>query len=102
VNGWLKEISGTDTSAKMFRTWHGSVEALNAVLNDVQPSIKRACEAAADILCNTPAIARKSYVHPAIFEMITDPATLAAFRKLPSKRRSGLTAAENRLLQLIG
>jgi DNA topoisomerase I len=102
VNGWLKEISGTDTSAKMFRTWHGSVAALEAVFSDDQPSIKRACEAAAETLCNTPAIARKSYVHPAIFELITDPDKLAAFRKLPSKRRAGLTAAESRLLQLIG
>lgn len=102
VNAWLKDISGIDVSAKIFRTWHGSVAALSAVMSDAKPSIKRACESAATTLSNTPAIARKSYVHPAIFDLINDPGKLAAFRKLPAKRRAGLTAAECRLLQLIG
>lgn len=101
VNAWLKETSGIDVSAKMFRTWHGSVAALNAALSAKKPSIKIACEAAADALCNTPAIARKSYVHPAIFDLIGDEARLTAFRNLPVKRRAGLTAPENRLLMLI-
>lgn len=101
VNAWLKETSGMEVSAKMFRTWHGSAAALNAALSAKKPSIKIACEAAAESLCNTPAIARKSYVHPAIFDLIGDGARLTAFRSLPVKRRAGLTASENRLLMLI-
>jgi DNA topoisomerase I len=101
VNSWLKEISGMDVSAKMFRTWHGSAAALNAVLTASKPTVKIACEAAAETLCNTPAIARKSYVHPDIFDLIGDQARLALFRKLPLKRRAGLTASECRLLMLI-
>jgi DNA topoisomerase I len=101
VNGWLKEISGMDVSAKMFRTWHGSAAALKATLSAKTPSIKIACEAAAETLCNTPAIARKSYVHPDIFDLIGDENRLAEFRKLPLKRCAGLTASESRLLMLI-
>ena len=101
VNAWLKVISRMDVSAKMFRTWHGSAAALSAVLSAKKPSVKIACEAAAEVLCNTPAIARKSYVHPDIFDLIGDEGKLSAFRKLPLKRRAGLTASESRLLMLI-
>lgn len=102
VNGWLKDVAGPDVSAKMFRTWHGSVAALEALRSAERPTVKVACEAAADALCNTPAIARKSYVHPDILELATDEAKLAKFRNLPPKRKAGLTASESRLLQLIG
>jgi DNA topoisomerase-1 len=103
VNQWLKDVSGDDEmSAKMFRTWHGSVAALDAIWSAEKPTVKLACQAAADTLCNTPAIARKSYVHPAIFGLIEDESTLREFRQRRLKRKAGLTAAESRLLQLIG
>ena len=103
VNGWLKDVSGMpEVSAKMFRTWHGSVAALHAIRSAKSPTVKLGCEAAAEILCNTPAIARKSYVHPAILELVGDAAKQAKFSDLQVKRKSGLTIAECRLLQLIG
>lgn len=102
VNSWLKGVSGMpEVSAKNFRTWHGSAAALKAILSVQKPSVKIACEAAADTLCNTPAIARKSYIHPDIFNLVSDAGQLLAFRKLPLKRRAGLTASESRLLMLI-
>lgn len=80
VNQWLKDVSGDeDMSAKMFRTWHGSVAALDAIWSAEKPTVKLACEAAAGILCNTPAIARKSYVHAAIFELIEDDSNCGNF-----------------------
>jgi DNA topoisomerase I len=102
VNNWLKDASGMDISAKMFRTWHGSVAALDAVWASEKPTVKVACTAASETLCNTPAIARKSYVHPAVFELIEDAEKRAAFRSARPKRKAGLTAAESRLLQLLG
>lgn len=102
VNGWLKEVSGlAEVSAKMFRTWHGSVAALSAIHSAKSPSVKLACEAAAEILCNTPAISRKSYVHPAILELASNAEALEKFRKTPFNRKAGLTASECRLLALI-
>jgi DNA topoisomerase I len=103
VNSWLKDVSGLpDVSAKMFRTWHGSVAALEAIRSARSPTVKVACEAAAEILCNTPAISRKSYVHPAILELAGNAEGLAQFRKVPVRRKTGLSTAECRLLALVG
>jgi DNA topoisomerase-1 len=76
VNEYLREITGEDFSAKDFRTLAGTVltaVALNAqeqFENNKQANanIKTAISTVAKILGNTPAICRKCYVHPAIFE----------------------------------
>lgn len=102
VNGWLKQTAAMDDiSAKMFRTWHGSAAALRAVRSAKTASIKLACEAAAEILCNTPAIARKSYVHPTIFEVLQQSDRAAFLQQLPTISTRGLTADERRLMALL-
>ena len=102
VNIWLKERTGVDhISAKMFRTWHGSVAAFEALRTAKKPSIRVACEAASCILWNTPAIARKSYVHPAVLEIATAADAADAFAALTVRRNKGLVAAEQRLMALI-
>ena len=76
VNDYLREITGQDFTAKDFRTWAGTLLAaiaLNAVgafetKKQAKSNIKNAVSAVAKILGNTPAICRKCYVHPAIFE----------------------------------
>jgi len=76
VNEYLREITGDDFSAKDFRTLAGTVltaVALNAqeeFKNERQAkkNISTAIKAVSAILGNTPAICRKCYVHPAIFE----------------------------------
>ncbi len=76
VNEYLREITGEDFSAKDFRTWAGTVLtaiALNAKEKfennkQAKANIKTAISGVAQILGNTPAICRKCYVHPAIFE----------------------------------
>ena len=102
VNAWLKERTGIDhISAKMFRTWHGSVAALEALRKAKKPSIRIACEAASCVLWNTPAIARKSYVHPAVLDMATADDPAGKFAALSVRRSRGLTASEQRLMALI-
>ena len=74
VNGYIKDITGQDFSAKDFRTWAGTVLAALALSEfkkyDSQAEAKRnvvaAIEKVAKQLGNTPAICRKSYVHPEI------------------------------------
>ncbi|WFU57666.1 DNA topoisomerase IB [Bradyrhizobium pachyrhizi] len=74
VNGYIKEITGQDFSAKDFRTWAGTVLAALALSEfkkyDSQAEAKRnvvaAIEKVAKQLGNTAAICRKSYVHPEI------------------------------------
>ena len=76
VNDYLREITGEDFSAKDFRTLAGTVltaVALNAQEKfennkQAKKNISTAVKAVAAILGNTPAICRKCYVHPAIFE----------------------------------
>ena len=102
VNAWLKDRTGVDhISAKMFRTWHGSVAALEAVRKAKKPSIRIACEAASCVLWNTPAIARKSYVHPAILDLVATPVAAETISTLNIRRTKGHIAAEQRLMALI-
>jgi DNA topoisomerase-1 len=74
ANAYLKEIAGCAISLKDFRTLCGTAEAMEA-LAAVEPAesararkkqIVDAIRGAAAKLENTPAICRKSYVHPAV------------------------------------
>jgi DNA topoisomerase I len=74
VNQYIREVTQQDFSAKDFRTWAGTVLAALALSEfkkyDSQAEAKRnvvaAIERVAKQLGNTPAICRKSYVHPEI------------------------------------
>lgn len=70
VNAYLRETMGPGISAKHFRTWGGSVTAFAALWHDTGTvSLKTMLEQVAEALGNTPAISRKSYVHPALIEL---------------------------------
>ena len=99
VNDWLKEISGLDgATAKVFRTWNGSVAALETALRTGEGvSIKAMAQAAAERLHNTPAVARNSYVHPTVIGLAEDWQDVA----MP-EGPGGLKAGERALLGLIG
>jgi DNA topoisomerase-1 len=80
VNGYLRDASGGDFTAKDFRTWAGTVLAYRA-LRALQPedggaaarkNVVEAIRRTADRLGNTPAVARGSYVHPAVLEAYMD------------------------------
>jgi DNA topoisomerase-1 len=74
VNDYLREASGGDFTAKDFRTWFGTLAAMQCLESCVHESrekagrqaVLRAIERAADRLGNTPAMCRKCYVHPAV------------------------------------
>ena len=67
VNAYIREAMGGDFSAKHFRTWSASVEAFSFLYDAPEPpTLKAVLEYVADRLGNTPAIARKAYVHPAM------------------------------------
>jgi DNA topoisomerase I len=74
VNAYIKDVTGDEFSAKDFRTWAGTVLAALALSEfkkyDSEAEAKRnvvaAIEKVAKQLGNTPAICRKSYVHPEI------------------------------------
>ena len=76
VNGYLQRIAGIAISAKDFRTYDASAVALWDLAATLLPASQRACQCAlaavsrkvAQRLHNTPAIARKSYIHPVIVD----------------------------------
>ena len=73
VNAYIREATGEDFTAKHFRTWAASVaafEALATAKHDI--SMKTLLEPVTARLCNTAAIARKSYVHPTLIGLIKE------------------------------
>jgi DNA topoisomerase-1 len=76
VNAYLRDISGSEITAKDFRTWAGTVLAAVAFAEcepcDTQTatkkSIKAVIEKVAAKLGNTPTICRKCYVHPEVLQ----------------------------------
>lgn len=76
VNDYLRQITGEDFTAKDFRTWAGTLQAV-AALEEVGPAatereakstIIKAIDQVAERLNNTRAVCRKYYVHPAVLE----------------------------------
>jgi DNA topoisomerase-1 len=114
VNAWLAEAAGTRVTAKDFRTWHGSVQALELTLaacaEGAAPcSAPQVLAQVARRLGNTPAVCRKAYVHPQVLALGAALADDAARRRLREQRwaleptpRSGLSLGERRLLALLG
>ena len=80
VNQYLHEISGEDITAKDFRTWAATNLAATTLAElerfDTKAAAKKgvlnAVESVAKKLGNTPAICRKCYIHPAVFEGYLD------------------------------
>jgi DNA topoisomerase I len=101
VNAYIREAMGDDFSAKHFRTWGASVIALEQVLTASRSGtplkLLDLLEPVAQALGNTPTIARKSYVHPRVLDLVTTEWTAD---KLPRKTR-WLTGAERALIDLL-
>ena len=74
VNDYLRGVSGSDITAKDFRTWTGTVLAALALAEfekfDSEAAAKRNVRAAIEKvsarLGNTPAVCRRCYVHPEV------------------------------------
>ena len=81
VNAYIREAMDEDFTAKHFRTWGASVIAFEALAGaETYVGLNAMLEPVTEALGNTPAIARKSYVHPRLIELARDRAAQAAFR----------------------
>lgn len=76
INAYVNEYGGEGSTAKMFRTWGGTVAVAAVAAGAVYeegPARKRrelvGYDAASAILGNTPTVVRNSYVHPRAFEV---------------------------------
>lgn len=77
INEYLKQHLGEEFSAKDFRTWNATVMAAVGLAADGQTAeskaarkrvINRAVKAVAELLGNTPAVARRAYIDPRVFD----------------------------------
>lgn len=76
VNDYLRSMTDQPFTAKDFRTWAGTVIAVDELYQqgppeddrDADKRIVTAVKAVADALGNTPQVCRAYYIHPAIFD----------------------------------
>jgi len=104
VNDYIKAATGGDFTAKHFRTWSASVIAFEQVYrkpDEARISVRTVVEPVAEALGNTPAISRKSYVHPRLLEAVkADPRDPLGGMELPPARKR-LSRAEVGLLDFL-
>jgi DNA topoisomerase IB len=86
INDYLKEMLGEDFSAKDFRTWNATVMASvslatagrNAATKTARKrAVDRSVRAVAELLGNTPAVARRAYIDPRVFDRYLSGWTIA-------------------------
>jgi DNA topoisomerase IB len=77
INDYIKAVTGSDFSAKDFRTWNATVLAAVALARGELPArspaarkraINRAVVEVSEYLGNTPAVSRSSYIDPRVWD----------------------------------
>jgi len=111
VNEWLAAAAADRITAKDFRTWHGSVQALELTLaacaeGDAPRRAQQVLAEVARRLGNTPAVCRKAYIHPRVLALSTSLADARAREQLRDrpwvKRPPPLRGASLGERQLLG
>jgi DNA topoisomerase-1 len=73
VNGYLKEITGREITAKEFRTWLACSYFINLALKYKgkinEAVLKGLIEKTSNYIWNTPAVCKNSYLHPLLLKM---------------------------------
>ncbi|MDF1609383.1 DNA topoisomerase IB [Hoeflea sp. YIM 152468] len=108
LNRYLADIGGPGVSAKVFRTWGGTLaafdEAAASLRREDTPTIKALCEKAAGDLANTVAVCRKSYVHPQVLALATDERLRTILQRQLQRKvkpKANITIMEQRLLTYL-
>jgi len=111
VNNYLKAHAGMDFSAKDFRTWHATVLAAAQLASLDAPGLsnnarKRAAAAAtkkvAEVLGNTPAVCRNSYIDPRVFDRFDSGETIrSAARRVVAGTKPGEFADRSRIERAV-
>ena len=113
LNDYVRTYMGDEFTAKDFRTWGGTLLAAVGLAErgpaETEPAARRSVAAVmrrvGEQLGNTPAVARSSYVSPAVIEQYLDGTTIEDFRprhlRVLSARDVGLDLEEQALLSLL-
>jgi DNA topoisomerase I len=108
VNDYLREAMGADFTAKDFRTWGATLRAIAIMARTPlpEPSSERACKrcivAAIDTVArelrNTPAVCRKSYINPVVFDAWRSG---SLHKRVPSSALTGPRKRETSALEFL-
>jgi DNA topoisomerase-1 len=117
INDYIKEVMGESFSAKDFRTWAGTLVCACALARDgkdvpvptsvtgIKKKIVAAIKETAEVLGNTPAVCRSSYVCPEIIHSFEKGRVIDAcptnLPDLISFRGHGLHKAERALVKFL-
>ncbi|HUQ23308.1 MAG TPA: hypothetical protein VM049_09885 [Gaiellaceae bacterium] len=113
LNAYIREHMGEDFTAKDFRTWGGTLTAAVSFAEygvpesdaEAKRTIAKVMRTVGDRLGNTPAVARSSYVSPAVVDQYLDGRTIEDYRprqlRVVKARDIGLDPEENALLSLL-
>ena len=113
LNDYVREYLGDEFTAKDFRTWGGTLIAAIAFAEhgpaetdtEAKRIIPKVMRRVGEELGNTPAVARSSYVSPAVIDQYLDGRTIEDFRprhlRVVRARDSGLDHEEQALLSLL-
>ena len=113
LNDYVRIYLGEEFTAKDFRTWGGTLAAAIALAEaspaETETQAKKTLAAVmrrvGERLGNTPAVARASYVSPAVVEQYLDGTTIDDFRprhlRVVGARDIGLSREEQALLSLL-
>lgn len=112
VNSYLKEnAGGMDVSAKDFRTWAGSLQAIKSFRSlgesdeaaIIKQNIITMLDEVSAKLGNTRTVCRKYYIHPNILELYESNQLLSIIEKtcLRKKGTAGLSKEESALMCLL-
>jgi DNA topoisomerase-1 len=104
VNNYIKEITGGDFSAKDFRTWGGTLEALRqlavceATATDEKPKktmIVEVLDGVAARLGNTRAVCKSAYVYPMLLEAFEQGELTKYLKKIDIGQSNTLAGIKN-------
>jgi DNA topoisomerase-1 len=114
VNSYIREATREDFSAKDFRTWAGSLHALQEFRSagealtaaDIKKNINAVLDSVSCKLGNTRTVCRKYYVHPGLIKLYEDNKLVKYLRELDAMENDpgdhvGLTAEEKVLMKIL-
>jgi DNA topoisomerase-1 len=113
VNNYIKSISGGSFTAKDFRTWAGTLQALQAfkllgcceTVTETKRKIVEALDIVAKHLGNTRTVCKKYYVHPSILDLYTSRTIEKYFKDIDSVEckpdETDLTQEEKVLMKIL-
>jgi DNA topoisomerase-1 len=109
VNDYLRSVTGVEATAKTFRTWNATVFAASALasvppassIREAKATLTATVKLVAAELNNTPAVCRRSYIHPAVIGAHLAGSLPEVWSAAPARGSPLLSRQERKLLATL-